>query len=106
MGSWLKLVASQKNLPRSLILVELRLKGGIPMISELGIAPGPAGEFAAPHLEEGSTDSEREMRVPETRQRYWDSFSFKELLRNRISTFSTPLPQAVTCLCRCLGLCG
>lgn len=60
MGSWLKLVASQKNLPRSLILVELRLKGGIPMISELGIAPGPAGEFAAPHLEEGSTDRQRE----------------------------------------------
>lgn len=30
------------------------------MISELRIAPGPVGEFAAPHLEEGSTDRQRE----------------------------------------------
>lgn len=49
-----------KDLPRSLIHVELRLEEGMLMISELRIASGPVGELTAPDTEEGSPDSQKD----------------------------------------------
>lgn len=72
------------------MLVEPRLEGGTPMISELRIPPGPVGDATAPHLEEGSTEqrdagSRDKAEVPE-------SFTSKELPRNNPTFTPTPPP--------------
>lgn len=83
------------------MLVEPRLEGGTPMISELRIPPGPVGDATAPHLEEGSTEqrdagSRDKAEVPE-------SFTSKELPRNNPTFTPTPPPRS---LYRGLHLCG
>lgn len=92
-GSRLKLAAPPQDLPRSLILVELRLGGGSRRISGLRIVPGPGGS-SRPDPGEGTG---RQERCGLLRQGGGTGASaFKKLLRNRFPTFTTASPRQAT----------
>lgn len=73
------------------------------MISELRIALGLL-ENSQPLTRRKGVHTARKTQVPETR--YRDSFLFKELLRNSVSTVSTQLPPRAMPRATCVQVCG
>lgn len=70
MGSWLKLVASPKNLPRSLITCGIGARGASLMISQFRIPPGPLEAWQPGEEENRTQDCQRDAGSG-TMWRYW-----------------------------------